>query len=74
MNWLPITLLCAFSLATSDALAKRALDNHNEYVIVWLRLALAAPFLLATLCFIPIQRPAPLPPPSQTLWSWFDVL
>ena len=59
MNWLPITLLCAFSLATSDALAKRALDRHNEYVIVWLRLVLAAPLLLATLCFIPMPRPAP---------------
>ena len=59
MNWLPLTLLCAFALATSDALAKRALERHNEYVIVWLRLALASPLLLATLLFIPIPRPAP---------------
>ncbi len=59
MYWIPITLLCAFSLATSDALAKRALDRHNEYVIVWLRLALASPILLATLFFIPLPRPAP---------------
>lgn len=59
MSWLPITLLCAFALATSDALAKRALERHNEYVIVWLRLALAAPLLLATLLVIPIPRPAP---------------
>lgn len=59
MSWFPITLLCAFSLATSDALAKRALERYNEYVIVWLRLVLAAPFLLLALIFVPIPRPAP---------------
>jgi uncharacterized membrane protein len=59
MTWIPLTLLCAFALATSDALAKRALERHNEYLVVWLRLALAAPFLLATLLFIPIPQPGP---------------
>jgi drug/metabolite transporter (DMT)-like permease len=52
--WLPLTLLCAFSLATSDALTKKALANHNEYLIAWLRLLLALPFLLAPLAFIPV--------------------
>jgi drug/metabolite transporter (DMT)-like permease len=57
--WIPLSLLCAFSLATSDALAKRALTHHNEYLILWLRLLLASPFLLAMLPFIPIPTPAP---------------
>jgi len=59
MSWFPLTLLCAFSLATSDALAKRALERHSEYMIVWLRLVLATPFLLLALIFVPIPRPAP---------------
>jgi drug/metabolite transporter (DMT)-like permease len=58
-TWIPLALLCAFSLATSDALAKRALQRHNEYVVLWLRLLLASPILLATLFFIPIPKPAP---------------
>jgi drug/metabolite transporter (DMT)-like permease len=57
--WIPLTLLCAFSLATSDALAKRVLARHDEYLILWLRLLLASPLLLATLFFIPIPAPAP---------------
>ncbi len=57
--WIPLSLLCAVSLATSDALAKRALRRHNDYLILWLRLLLASPFLLAVLPFIPIPRPAP---------------
>lgn len=58
-SWIPLTLLCAFSLATSDALAKRALARHDEYLFLWLRLLLASPFLLATLFFVPIPAPAP---------------
>jgi len=52
--WFPLTLFCAFSLATSDALTKKALADHNEYLIAWLRLLLALPFLLAPLLFIQI--------------------
>jgi drug/metabolite transporter (DMT)-like permease len=58
--WIPLSLLCAFSLATSDALVKRALERHNEYLILWLRLLLASPFLLSLLAFIPLP---PLAPP-----------
>lgn len=52
--WLPLTLLCAFSLATSDALAKRALASHNEYLVLWLRLLLSLPLLLAALPFVTV--------------------
>ncbi|UFS72441.1 DMT family transporter [Geomonas sp. RF6] len=45
--WLPLTLLSALFLATSDALTKKALARHNDYLVMWLRLlptvALALP-------------------------------
>ncbi len=52
--WLPLTLVCAFALATSDALTKQALARHNEYLILWLRLLLAVPPLMVTLLFVPV--------------------
>lgn len=52
--WVLIALVSAFSLATSDALTKRALSIHNEYLIAWLRLLLSLPVLLASLLFVEI--------------------
>jgi drug/metabolite transporter (DMT)-like permease len=52
--WLPLTLLSAFFLATSDALTKKALDGHNEYLVTWLRLLPALPLFLLPLPFIAI--------------------
>ena len=52
--WLPLTLLSAFSLATSDALTKRALTGRNEYLVAWLRLLPALPIFLAPLPFLHI--------------------
>lgn len=50
MHWFPLTLICAFTLASSDALVKRYLSTHRtgELVIIRFGLAsiLAAPFLL----------------------------
>lgn len=51
--WIPLTLITAFSIATSDAFAKRALAAHDEYLIAWLRLALALPVLFLALLFVP---------------------
>jgi drug/metabolite transporter (DMT)-like permease len=53
--WFPITLLCAASLATSDALTKKALAaRHNEYIIAWFRLLLMLPPLLLLLLATPV--------------------
>lgn len=52
-SWVAFALVAAFSLATSDAFAKKALAAHNEYLIAWLRLVVALPGLLAVLLFIP---------------------
>jgi len=58
--WIPITLCCAFSLATSDALTKRALAaRFNEYLVAWFRLLLMLPFLLVLLAAIPMPRILP---------------
>lgn len=52
--WLPLTIVSAFTLATSDALTKRALPGRNEYLITWLRLLPALPLTLVPLFFIEI--------------------
>jgi drug/metabolite transporter (DMT)-like permease len=53
-TWVLWALLSALMGATSDALTKKALLTHNEYLIAWLRLACALPFLLLLLAFVPI--------------------
>ena len=52
--WIVFALISAFSLATSDALTKKALSIHNEYLIAWLRLLLSLPLLLIALMFVPV--------------------
>jgi drug/metabolite transporter (DMT)-like permease len=57
--WLPLTLLSAFFLATSDALTKKALAHHNEYLVAWLRLLPSLPLFLIALPFIAPPRLGP---------------
>jgi drug/metabolite transporter (DMT)-like permease len=56
--WLLYSLLSAFSVATSDALTKRALmqARQSEWLIGWVRLAYAVPFLLMGLWFVPVPQ------------------
>lgn len=49
-----MTIISAFSLATSDALTKKALSVHNEYLIAWLRLVLSLPVLFIVLLFVDV--------------------
>lgn len=53
-HWVVLSLLSAFTLATSDALTKKAVDNNNEYLVAWFRLIFSLPLLLVILLFIPI--------------------
>ena len=46
----------AFSVATSDALAKQALKHHSAVVIAWVRLGYASIFLLPLLYRFPIPE------------------
>lgn len=53
--WVPVTIFCAFSLATSDALTKKALAaRHNEYLTAWVRLLLMVPPLAILLLATPV--------------------
>ncbi len=53
--WVPVTLCCALSLATSDALTKKALvARHNEYLTAWVRLLLMVPPLAILLLTTPV--------------------
>lgn len=59
MLWFYLSLLCAFSLATSDALVKKALAaGHNDYLVAWLRLLWSLPVLLGFY----LLTPSPAPP------------
>ncbi len=41
--WVPITLICALSLAASDTVLKKAMqEGENEFLSAWSRLAIAA--------------------------------
>ena len=62
--WFLYSLLSAFSVATSDALSKRAMMEtpESEWLVGWVRLAYAVPFLVMGLWFIPI------PPLDATFW------
>ncbi len=54
--WIPLSFVSAFSLATSDALTKRALRLDNEYLLAYLRLVFSLPPLLVLLAFIPVPE------------------
>jgi drug/metabolite transporter (DMT)-like permease len=54
--WVFLALLSAFSLSTSDALTKKALSIHNEYLIAWLRLLWSIPLLLLSLFLTPLPQ------------------
>jgi len=62
--WFLYSLFSAFSVATSDALCKRAMMEtpESEWLVGWVRLAYAVPFLLMGLWFVPI------PPLDATFW------
>jgi len=55
MSWFVYAFVCALSLATADALSKKALDdNADPYIIAWVRTGYAAPFIAVIIPFIDI--------------------
>lgn len=56
MPWVIYASLSALSLATTDALSKKALSKSGSIFIAWVRLTFALPFLLTILPFIDIPR------------------
>ena len=64
MTWLPLALLCAFSLATADALTKRYLRECTALDLVVIRFGVTG-FLL-----MPLWLLNPLPPVPAAFWGW----
>src|SRR3972149_3037731 len=62
MSWVFYALITAFSIATADAISKKALIKSNEYVIAWVRQGYSLPFLVVVFFFIDI------PPLDNTFW------
>jgi drug/metabolite transporter (DMT)-like permease len=60
MLWSLYALICAFSLATTDALSKRILERTGTILVAWGRLVFSIPFLLLLLPFIRIPSLPPL--------------
>ncbi len=56
MLWFFLSILAAFSLATSDALTKRFFSHLSAYEMGLLRLTYTIPWLLGALFFIPWPR------------------
>src|SRR5512137_1663187 len=54
--WIVLSLLSAFSLATSDALTKKIITPSNEYVIAWFRIVYALPALSLAAVLTPVPE------------------
>src|SRR4030043_1300881 len=54
--WVFLALISAFTLATSDALTKKALTDSNEFLVAWFRLLFSLPLLLFLYIFVPIPK------------------
>ena len=55
-TWVLLSIISAFTLATSDALTKKALTDSNEYLVAWFRLLFSLPLLLFLYVFVPIPK------------------
>ncbi len=64
MLWLPLSLLCAFSLATADAATKKYLSAYTARELAVVRSGFAA-LLLAPLLFV-----VPFPDIPAPFWAW----
>ena len=63
MLWFIYSLICAFFLATTDSLSKKAFEGNDEYLIAWVRLGFAVPLFFIALPSIAI------PSIDATFWG-----
>ena len=52
MLWIPLSLACAFSLATTDALTKKVIPQYDVYLLAWVRNIFAAPIFIIALFLV----------------------
>jgi drug/metabolite transporter (DMT)-like permease len=69
VNWLGLSLLCALSLASADAVTKRYLADYTGGELLMVRFGLAGVLLAPGLALVPL--PADLPP---AFWVWMVLL
>ncbi len=69
MDWLSLSLICAFSLATADALGKKYLSGYSTYAILLVRFVVPAVLLVPVLFFVPL--PTGL---SHEFWLWLLLM
>ncbi|MDZ7751099.1 MAG: DMT family transporter [Gammaproteobacteria bacterium] len=68
MSWLVLSLVCAFSLATADALTKRYLAAYSPLEAVLVR------FGYAGMMMVPLVLVNPLPPVPPAFWGLLALL
>jgi uncharacterized membrane protein len=68
MEWLPLTLLCAFSLASADALIKGALRDYSAWELAFVRLSLTG------LLVSPLLLNQRFPPLPLEFWLWVGCI
>lgn len=68
MEWLPITLLCALSLAASDAATKAWLPDYSARELSLVRFTVAGLLLSPVFLFYPLGSPEP------GFWLWMAAL
>jgi drug/metabolite transporter (DMT)-like permease len=55
MSWFVYAFVCALSLATADALSKKALDDNSDpSIIAWVRTGYTLPFMVMIIPFVDI--------------------
>jgi drug/metabolite transporter (DMT)-like permease len=68
LHWLSLTLICALSLASADAVTKRWFAEAGVRQIVLVRLGLTGALLL------PLALGQPLPALPPAFWGWIGIL
>ena len=68
MSWFPLTLLCALSLATADAVTKRYLSDYTSIELIVIRFGVTALILAPAFTVLPVPEF-----PTQ-FWGWLLLL
>ena len=68
MQWLPLTLLSAFCIATADALTRRYLQGYSARELVIIR------FGMPGLLLLPLLVVQPMPELATEFWYWTAAL